>query len=78
MDATLSFDLPEDNFELQCAINGVALRLSIRDFQEHMFQIYKYNERISDAEKKMIQHLREQFQVILENNGVNNLINNVD
>jgi hypothetical protein len=78
MDAMLSFDLPEDNFEFQCAINGVALRRSICDFQEYMRQMYKYNERISDAEKKIIQDLREQFQEILENNGVNNLITNPD
>ena len=78
MDAMLSFDLPEDNFEFQCAINGVALRRSICDFQEYMRQMYKYNERISDDEKKMIQHLREQFQEILEDNGVNNLINSPD
>jgi len=39
-----------------------------------MRQMYKYNERISDDEKKMIQHLREQFQEILEDNGVHNLI----
>ena len=78
MDAMLSFDLPEDNFEFQCAINGVALRSSICDFQEYMRQMYKYNERISDAEKKIIQDLREQFQEILENNGVNNLITNPD
>jgi hypothetical protein len=78
MDAMLSFDLPEDNFEFQCAINGVALRRSICDFQEYMRQMYKYNERISDAEKEMIQHLREQFQEMLENNGVNNLITNPD
>jgi hypothetical protein len=78
MDAMLNFDLPEDNFEFQCAINGVALRRSICDFQEYMRQMYKYNERISDAEKKIIQDLREQFQEILENNGVNNLITNPD
>jgi len=74
MDAMLSFDLPEDNFEFQCAINGIALRRSICDFQEYMRQMYKYNERISDTEKEMIQHLREQFQNILEDNGVNDLI----
>jgi hypothetical protein len=78
MDAMLNFDLPEDNFEFQCAINGIALRRSICDFQEYMRQMYKYNERISDDEKKMIQHLREQFQEILEDNGVNNLINSPD
>ena len=78
MDAMLNFNLPEDNFEFQCAINGIALRRSICDFQEYMRQMYKYNERISDDEKKMIQHLREQFQEILEDNGVNNLINSPD
>ena len=78
MDAMLNFDLPEDNFEFQCAINGIALRRSICDFQEYMRQMYKYNERISDDEKKIIQHLREQFQEILEDNGVNNLINSPD
>ena len=78
MKAILEFDLPEDNFEFQCAINGIALRRSICDFQEYMRQMYKYNERISDDEKKMIQHLREQFQEILEDNGVNNLINSPD
>jgi hypothetical protein len=74
MKATLNFDLPEDSFEFQCAINGVTLRRSINDFQEYMRQMYKYNESISDAEREMIQHLREQFQNILEDNGVNNLI----
>ena len=78
MDAMLNFDLPEDNFEFQCAINGVTLRRSICDFQEYMRQMYKYNERISDAEKEMIQHLREHFQEMLEDNGVNNLINSPD
>lgn len=78
MKAALNFDLPEDSFEFQCAINGVTLRRSICDFQEYMRQMYKYNERISDDEKKMIQHLREQFQEILEDNGVNNLINSPD
>jgi|TARA_R110002126_G_scaffold197540_1_gene345335 hypothetical protein len=78
MDAMLSFDLPEDNFEFQCAINGVALRRSICDFQEYMRQMYKYNERISDAEKEMIQHLREQFQEMLEGNGVIDLVNSPD
>ncbi len=78
MDAMLNFDLPEDNFEFQCAINGVALRRSICDFQEYMRQMYKYNERISDAEKEMIQHLREQFQEMLEGNGVIDLVNSPD
>ena len=78
MKATLNFDLPEDSFEFQCAINGVALRRSICDFQEYMRQMYKYNERISDAEKEMIQHLREQFQEMLEGNGVIDLVNSPD
>ena len=78
MKATLNFDLPEDSFEFQCAINGFALRRSICDFQEYMRQMYKYNERISDAEKEMIQHLREQFQEMLEGNGVIDLVNSPD
>jgi len=74
MDAMLNFDLPEDNFGFQCAINGIALRRSICDFQEYMRQMYKYNETISDVEKEMVQHLRIQFQDILMDNGVHNLI----
>ena len=74
MKATLNFDLPEDSFEFQCAINGIALRRSICDFQEYMRQMYTYNETISDAEKEMVQHLRIQFQDILMDNGVHNLI----
>jgi len=78
MKAALNFDLPEDSFEFQCAINGVTLRRSICDFQEYMRQMYKYDENISDAEREMIQHLCEQFQNILEDNGVNDLINSPD
>jgi len=74
MKATLHFDLPEDEFEHQCAINGIVLRRSINDFQEYMRQMYKYNETITDKEKEMIQHLRVQFQDILMDNGVHNLI----
>ncbi len=78
MKATLNFDLLEDSFEFQCAINGIALRRSICDFQEYMRQLYKYNQAISEEERQMIQHLRDHFQEMLEDNGVNNLINSPD
>ena len=78
MKATLNFDLPEDSFEFQCAINGIALRRSICDFQEYMRQLYKYNQAISEEEKQLVQHLREHFQEMLEDNGVNNLVNSPD
>ena len=74
MKATLNFDLPDDDFEFQCAVNGIALRRSICDFQEYMRQMYKYNESISEAEKEMVQSLRIRFQDILMDNGVHNLI----
>jgi len=43
-----------------------------------MRQLYKYNQAISEEERQMIQHLRDHFQEMLEDNGVNNLINSPD
>lgn len=76
MKATLHFDLLEESFEHQCAINGIVFRRAIAEFQEYMRQQYKYDENLTEEQKQIVQHLREYLQNILMENGVHQLVVN--
>ena len=49
MEATLKFDLPEDEVELKAAVRSMDYLASIRDFQERLRSLVKYGHSYASA-----------------------------
>lgn len=65
MKAVLEFDLPEDNYDFQAAINGNNYKSAIYNFDQLLRSEMKYKE-LSDETYKAYKYCREELRKILE------------
>jgi len=68
MKATLEFNLPEEQYQFDCAVKGSSMDMAISEMQEEFRKMIKYNE-WSDIQYKMLEELRDKFNEIVENNN---------
>lgn len=70
MKATLKFNLPEDEFEFNCAVKSTKMYFSLNEIMEDFRAILKYGE-LKENEYEIIHKMKERFHVILNDNEIN-------
>jgi hypothetical protein len=70
MKATLEFNLPEEQYQFDCATKGISMDMAITEMQEEFRKMIKYNE-WSDIQYKMLEELRDKFNEIVQSNNAN-------
>jgi hypothetical protein len=70
MKATLTFNLPEDNEEFNRAVKSADYYVCLFDFNQFIRRELKYNEQLSDIERSIFETIKEEFNGILTENGI--------
>jgi hypothetical protein len=70
MKATLTFNLPEDNEEFNRAIKAADYYVCLFDLFQYLKREIKYNEQLSDIERSTFETIKEEFNGILTENGI--------
>ena len=71
MKATLTFNLPEEQYEYDAANKGVKALAIINELDEHLRSILKYEEGHSDATYEMVQRIRDFLRAECLEEGIN-------
>jgi hypothetical protein len=70
MKATIEYNLPEDQFEFDCAIKSTKMYFALNEIKAELRAIWKYEE-LKDNEFELIERVREKFLEILNDNEIN-------
>ena len=68
---TLSFSIPQDSWEAECAINGVPLAVSLWSLYQ---KVYEYRHEEDKAENKFWQRFSKEIESELKENGLWDLV----
>lgn len=71
MKATLTFNLPEEQSEFNDAVRGTDYLYALNKIREYLRSELKYNEQLTDLERKAFEKVREEFNGILTDNDIN-------
>ena len=71
MKATLTFNLPEEQSEFNDAVRGTDYLYALNKIREYLRSELKYNEQLTDLERKAFEKVREEFNGILNDNDIN-------
>jgi hypothetical protein len=70
MDATLKYNLPEDQFEFDNAVKSNKMWLALTEIKDELRAIWKYEE-LKENQFEMVERIREKFFEILTENEIN-------
>ena len=70
MKATLKYNLPEDEFEFNCAVKSTKMYFALTEIKEELRAIWKYEE-LKENQFEMVERLREKLFEILNDNEIN-------
>jgi hypothetical protein len=70
MKATLTFNLPEDNEEFNRAVKAADYYVCLFEFHQYLRTQLKYDEQLLDIERSTFERIREEFNGILTENGI--------
>ena len=70
MEATLKFNLPDDQFEFECAVKSTKMYFTLTEIKEELRAIWKYEE-LKENQFEMVERIREKFFEILQENEIN-------
>ena len=70
MKATLKFNLPDDEFEFNCAVKSTKMFFALNEIMEDIRAILKYGE-LKENEYEIIDKMKERFHEILSDNEIN-------
>jgi hypothetical protein len=70
MKATLKYNLPDDEFEFNCAMKSTKMYFALTEIKEEIRSVLKYGE-LRDDQYKFIEELQEKFHEILTDNEIN-------
>jgi hypothetical protein len=70
MKATLKYNLPEDEFEFNCAVKSTKMYFALTEIKEELRAIWKYEE-LKENQFEMVERIREKFFEILLENEIN-------
>lgn len=70
MKATIEYNLPEDEFEFNCAVKSTKMYFALTEIKEELRAIWKYEE-LKENQFEMVERLREKFFEILTENEIN-------
>jgi hypothetical protein len=70
MKATIEYNLPEDQFEFDCASKSLKMYFALSEIKEELRAIWKYEE-LKENQFEMVERIREKFFKILQENEIN-------
>ena len=70
MKATLKFNLPEDDFEFNCAVKSTKMYFALTEIKDELRTILKHGE-LRDDQYKFLDKMNERFHEILSDNEIN-------
>jgi len=70
MDATLKYNLPEDQFEFESAVKSMKMFFALTEIKDELRAIWKYEE-LKENQFEMVERIREKFFEILLENEIN-------
>ena len=70
MKATLKFNLPEDEFEFNCAVKSTKMYFALTEIKDELRAILKHGE-LRDDQYKFIDKMNERLHEILSDNEIN-------
>ena len=70
MDATLKYNLPDDQFEFECAVKSNKMFFALTEIKDELRAIWKYEE-LKENQFEMVERIREKFFEILQENEIN-------
>jgi hypothetical protein len=69
MKATLTFRLPDERYEHECALRGTEAVAALAELREWLRSQVKYTER-SESEKAVIEEVRARLRAVIEERGL--------
>lgn len=70
MKATLKFDLPDDQFEFDCAVKSTKMYLALIEIKDELRSIWKYEE-LKENQYEIVERINDKFFEILQENEIN-------
>ena len=70
MKATLEFNLPDDEFEFNCAVKSMKMYFALTEIKDELRAILKHGE-LRDDQYKFLDKMNERFHEILNDNEIN-------
>jgi hypothetical protein len=70
MEAKLKYNLPDDQFEFECAVKSTKMYFALTEIKEEIRSVLKYGE-LRDEQYKFIEEFNEKFHEILSDNEIN-------
>jgi hypothetical protein len=70
MKATLKYNLPDDDFEFNCAVKSTKMFFALTEIKDELRRIWKYEE-LKENQFEMVERIREKFFEILIENEIN-------
>jgi len=70
MEAKLKYNLPEDEFEFNCAVKSTKMFFALTEIKDELRSIWKYEE-LKENQFEMVERIREKFFEILQENEIN-------
>ena len=70
MKAKLKYNLPEDDFEFNCAVKSTKMYFALTEIKEELRAILKHGELIDD-QYKFLDKINEKFHEIITDNEIN-------
>ena len=69
MEATLKFNLPEENYEFEIAVKAQALHSILWEYNQFIRGDLKHNDKLTAKQRELAEIYRDKFlQIINENN----------
>ena len=70
MKATIEYNLPDDEFEFNCAVKSTKMYFALTEIKDELRAIWKYEE-LKENQFEMVERIREKFFEILLENEIN-------
>ena len=70
MKVKLEYNLPDDQFEFECAVKSTKMFFALTEIKEELRAIWKYEE-LKENQFEMVERIREKFFEILTENEIN-------
>ena len=70
MEAKLKYNLPDDDFEFNCAVKSTKMFFALTEIKEELRAILKHGE-LRDDQYKFLDKMNERFHEILTDNEIN-------
>lgn len=70
MKATIEYNLPDDEFEFNCAVKSTKMVFALTEIKDELRAIWKYEE-LKENQFEIVERIREKFFEILLENEIN-------